>query len=68
MLSRANVRECQDIKKIYLYKIHYPSDKELGEICMQECEDHYVECISGCGNSDCYLDCGRVLSYCQDGQ
>ena len=47
--------------------MYYLSDKELGELCKQECEDHYVDCIAACGNSDCYLDCGRVLSYCSDG-
>ena len=43
------------------------SDKDLGELCKQECEEIYVDCIQGCGNSDCYLDCGRDLSYCSDG-
>ena len=37
-------------------------------MCKQECEDIYVDCIQGCGNSDCYLDCGRDLSYCSDGE
>ena len=42
-------------------------DKDLGEMCKKDCEDVYVNCIQSCGDSDCYLDCGRDLSYCSDG-
>ena len=56
------------MKKNDLLKIYYPSDKELGEQCKQDCEDIYVDCIQRCGDSDCYMDCGRDLSYCSDGE
>lgn len=68
-----NVRKYPDNENVFFFEnylsvLSHLSDKDLGEICKKDCEDIYVDCIQRCGDSDCYMDCGRDLSYCSDGE
>ena len=42
------------------------SDYDLSEVCVDKCDDDYLQCVSSCSASECLLECGRALSACGD--
>lgn len=39
------------------------SDYDLSEVCVDKCDDDYLQCVSSCSASECLLECGRALMH-----
>ena len=46
--------------------INISSDTDLAAKCIGECEAAYVECVGNCTDTDCLLDCGRDIAFCEN--
>ena len=44
------------------------SDYDLSLQCTSKCDDEYLQCVTTCGSSECFVECGRVLGACNDGE
>ena len=44
------------------------SDYDLSLQCTSKCDDEYLQCISTCSSSECFLECSRVMAACNDGE
>ena len=47
-------------------QINFSSDTDLAAKCIVECEAAYVECVGNCTDTDCLLDCGREIAFCEN--
>ena len=47
-------------------QINFSSDTDLAAKCIDECEAAYVECVGKCADTDCLLDYGRELAFCEN--
>ena len=61
---------------VYLCEVQSPTkilaqiifrDQEIGERCENQCETDFVDCTSACDDTNCILECGRVLTNCVNG-
>ena len=43
-------------------------DPDISVRCESQCETEYINCTSGCSESNCLMECGRAFSGCVDGK
>ena len=47
-------------------QINFSSDTDLAAKCIDECEAAYVDCVGKCADTDCLLDYGREIAFCEN--
>ena len=61
MSTIKNARKVIDIWNLF-------RDYDLSLICSSKCDDAYLECVTACGSSDCFMECNRAAVTCGNGK